>query len=66
MYHILQKLSNIVGSSRKSGHIVSCWPDKYGNDTISKFTANSGSIEKKGWLIDNNFHMFLVLIRAIY
>lgn len=47
MYHILQKLSNIVGSSRKSGHIVSCWPDKYGNDTISKFTANSGSIEKK-------------------
>lgn len=21
---------------------------------------------KKGWLIDNNFHMFLVLIRAIY
>lgn len=64
MYHILQKLSNIVGSSRKSGHIVSCWPDKYGND-IQNLRLITGPL-KKGWLIDNNFHMFLVLIRAIY
>lgn len=29
MHHILQNLSNIVGNLGKSGHIVSCWPDKY-------------------------------------